>query len=541
MYCVLFLLLSFFLLSKTSFSSEIQETSAILTQRIFPNVQFVRGFAGIESWGIWTNGDEAQFEIDPDQFSPGSSHVLTVDLSSFLPTPTSSLNIEFMMYGQTLYSSVFNSGSCQQKIEIPIIEKYTENLVIYIKIVGASSPFEHGMSEDRRKLGLGFNSISIDTVDIFNERTISQYHHYFDGAKDFRQIGAEKYRLFKPVSYTLKTINFGEESFYRPCGWFDSELTTNGGEVFALSNVVVSLGNETGLIVEKDSDAVLYARESVPGVGYKTRNVKSFIRHFPGKSCLFRPSYFFSTHYYDFLLYFLPSINFLDQKEPSMKYFMHKRLKSYEREGLQAIGLESSKIIPIEPNLQRGVLHASFEEAYFTSLCNVDWKSGDDKEYFPEVIAFLREKFLDSQTLESEALRKKIYISRADAQNFVGVRSTRSPYNEIEICSYLETLGFEIITLDGKTIREQARIFNESSVVIAPHGAGLTNIVFCQPGTKVLELFSPRFFSLAYIHLSSLLNLKHAHIMGDTRSEDVDFLANFHIDLEEIKSFLDAI
>lgn len=52
-----------------------------------------------------------------------------------------------------------------------------------------------------------------------------------------------------------------------------------------------------------------------------------------------------------------------------------------------------------------------------------------------------------------------------------------------------EIPGLEPVVLEELSPRQQIRLFSEAAVVVAPHGAGLANLVFCSPGAKILELF----------------------------------------------------
>jgi capsular polysaccharide biosynthesis protein len=45
---------------------------------------------------------------------------------------------------------------------------------------------------------------------------------------------------------------------------------------------------------------------------------------------------------------------------------------------------------------------------------------------------------------------------------------------------------------DELSVGDQMRIFERSTVVIGMHGAGLANILFCAPGTHVVELLPVR-------------------------------------------------
>lgn len=76
---------------------------------------------------------------------------------------------------------------------------------------------------------------------------------------------------------------------------------------------------------------------------------------------------------------------------------------------------------------------------------------------------------------------RKIYISRKFARR-------RHLVNEAEWMPRLEREGFENVYLENLTIPEQIQLFQETSHIVAPHGAGLTNIVFTHPSTRILEI-----------------------------------------------------
>ena len=76
---------------------------------------------------------------------------------------------------------------------------------------------------------------------------------------------------------------------------------------------------------------------------------------------------------------------------------------------------------------------------------------------------------------------RKIFISRKDA-------SSRTITNEDEIINFLNNNNFEIINLSEKKFIDQVKIFNSAKLVVAMHGAGLTNLLFCKSNTKVIEI-----------------------------------------------------
>lgn len=79
----------------------------------------------------------------------------------------------------------------------------------------------------------------------------------------------------------------------------------------------------------------------------------------------------------------------------------------------------------------------------------------------------------------------------------------------LEATQYLKKKkkNFKIVELENLPFIEQVRLFYQSKVVIGIHGGGLSNIIFCQKGIKVLEL-GPRLVP-CYKNLSHNLKLKY--------------------------------
>ena len=121
---------------------------------------------------------------------------------------------------------------------------------------------------------------------------------------------------------------------------------------------------------------------------------------------------------------------------------------------------------------------------------------------------FLRNTFLNKQATEKSGKLERIYISRANVAN-------RRIINEDELISLLNNFGFQAVTLESMSVAEQASLMADAKVIVAPHGGGLTNIVFCSPGTKVIEIFSPNFVYPCYWLISNLVGLKYYYLLGE--------------------------
>ena len=91
--------------------------------------------------------------------------------------------------------------------------------------------------------------------------------------------------------------------------------------------------------------------------------------------------------------------------------------------------------------------------------------------------------------------KRRIFVSRADAL-------TRRVVNENEVLDALKPLGFESVLLTGMTVAEQRDLFREAECVVMPHGAGCANMIFCGPGTKIIEFLPASYLHPMYQHIA---------------------------------------
>ena len=93
----------------------------------------------------------------------------------------------------------------------------------------------------------------------------------------------------------------------------------------------------------------------------------------------------------------------------------------------------------------------------------------------------------------------------------------RNPTNLDEVEDIARELGFEVY--DPAEHPDQASDFAEASVVVGPSGAALQNIVFCAPGTTVVELFSDAHVYAYHATMAQAAELRYGYVLGE--SDDV--------------------
>jgi capsular polysaccharide biosynthesis protein len=115
-----------------------------------------------------------------------------------------------------------------------------------------------------------------------------------------------------------------------------------------------------------------------------------------------------------------------------------------------------------------------------------------------------------SAAVATEATEKplRLFISRRHAR-------TRTVANEEELLPILDRHGFTPISTENLSLPDQIRLFRSAEAVIAPHGAGLTNLIYSPPGTSVLELFSTDTIRRCYWTLSHELGHPYRFLIGD--------------------------
>ena len=123
----------------------------------------------------------------------------------------------------------------------------------------------------------------------------------------------------------------------------------------------------------------------------------------------------------------------------------------------------------------------------------------------------------------------KIYITRSN--------SDRSPRGELNFHERLQEIGIQVVFLEQMSLTEQIETVSNAEAVVGPHGAGLANIAFLEPGSKVIELSSGNRFESCYRRIAVLSNLDYTYLGIRGNAED-QFGLFLEEDFERIQHFL---
>ena len=259
--------------------------------------------------------------------------------------------------------------------------------------------------------------------------------------------------------------------------------------------------HDAGVVMVGD-DAVL---EDVSGLGFASDNPTNplHMSHLPRPRQTPHTVAVLTTgpnhNYYHWLLEAIPRLDLYERSGlPIDRYYapIHSR---FQRETLALLGIPREQIVP-------ATRHTHLAPARLVVSS------------FHGSLSRVKTDFLFRRLTAHVGLwagpSPRIFISR-------GSRGVRSIVNEREVLRVLRPLGFERLRLEGMPLAKQIAVFSRAECVVGPHGAGLTNLTFCRPGTKVVEIGTPYrpwacFYEIAHhrgldyhLHMASPTRVRH--------------------------------
>jgi Glycosyltransferase 61 len=196
-----------------------------------------------------------------------------------------------------------------------------------------------------------------------------------------------------------------------------------------------------------------------------------------------------SGNYYHWLLDLVPRVLLLKHAAQNFSNYdallLNGSRANYEREILAALGVPPEKVRYVDSRERFQIASAVIPSMDINVIA--PWK-----------VYGLR----DLPFSGKQNQHRRIYLSRARA-------AVRRIANEKQISEVMRHRNFEIVEPENLSWREQANLFAGASVIVAPHGAALANIVFCQLGTRVVEISTRAGYRDWYWQLAAVAGLSY--------------------------------
>lgn len=289
-------------------------------------------------------------------------------------------------------------------------------------------------------------------------------------------------------------------------------ITNNKGELYDGNGCFIDFPRELGSKQRKNLD------------------ISSAAKNFSGHVvvCLVHECRNYS--YYHWTYETLPKLIYLSQNKDKIKtekIYFHCGIfgVSYQRQALKRLGFKFWQLIDA-----RRCKSLIAKEIIAIKL------HSERRNPTPELCQMIKSAFVNCRSTEPF---RKIYLTREH------VKSGRKIINELQLRDLLITKGFQIVIPDKLSVANQAKLFNESKCIISPHGAALANLVFCEPNTRVLELFNQPDRSTwrpSYSNISETCNLELKALAPAQAEKNLEshHRSDFYADLDSIKAILES-
>ena len=235
------------------------------------------------------------------------------------------------------------------------------------------------------------------------------------------------------------------------------------------------------------------------------------------------------NNYAHWMLDVLPRIKLLLSKMliSEIKNIYVTKLNKFQNQSFSFLGLKTFKII--DPNIFRhvkadqiiSVSHPYyFKKTWFYAQSNLpSW-----------IIKFLRNDISKKVKFKKKSY-KRIFIDRSDS-----LQNHSKLINNNEVIKYLKSKRFKCLRLTELNLKDQISIFKNCNTIIAPHGAGLTNIAFCKKNTKVIEIIPHDNKNYLFKRISKINKLKYKSIYLDKIYNNKN--GDMHLNLDDLKKYL---
>ena len=227
-------------------------------------------------------------------------------------------------------------------------------------------------------------------------------------------------------------------------------------------------------------------------------------------------------NYYHWMVQCVPAIlSYFKVFGRELKIVVPSQLSTVHMETIKRIGISENELLRAVEGSQ---LHAD-HIFYSTFLSGAN-------SFLPSALAVESFGLIARKTPQTDPrnLPEIFYIERRDTKH-------RSVSNEAEVIRVLESLGVPSLSMTGRSLDEQVELFSNARLVIAGHGAGLTNIGFCPNTTILYELMPSHYINRCFAAIAAS---KQMHYWVDVFPSDElhpqgPHRTSWHIEVEILK------
>lgn len=233
------------------------------------------------------------------------------------------------------------------------------------------------------------------------------------------------------------------------------------------------------------------------GTGFLNRRSRFLVRRYRGN--WFSLPMYWSWGYFHWFCDVLPRLHqILDKLPDDTRFLIQDNPPSWMLDSLSIFGINRERCVSLSHRFP-----VQLERLYYCPPV------GMTNDHDPEAVGWVRETFQKVLPAPPKRTDRRLYVSRHKAL-------CRKIINEEAFFESLRPLGFERVLAEDMSLREQIELFASASVLIGPHGAGFTNMLFMPEGSTILECFEPRTLRRCYGTLSAACGHAYYAVVGET-------------------------
>jgi capsular polysaccharide biosynthesis protein len=228
-------------------------------------------------------------------------------------------------------------------------------------------------------------------------------------------------------------------------------------------------------------------------------------------------------NYGHWFIYTLPMLEiywkFIDKQEIDY-YYIGGSLANFQKETLVALGIKEEKVVTFPSKPDRAI------------TCVIDRKIQNNGHKYPTIFGyrFARNLFLPKDNCANKKYPKRLYVKRGNVDH-------REVINDNEVVEYLESIGFESLTMQGRTIQEQADIYYNADAIVSVCGSALTNLLFIREKITVIEIFPFGYLDGFFYALSSYAQANYHYLIGEEipNNPSAPHFSNLKVNINKLK------
>lgn len=220
--------------------------------------------------------------------------------------------------------------------------------------------------------------------------------------------------------------------------------------------------------------------------------------------------------YYHFVLECLPKLFLLKDYIDSSVVLFPAKWSLFHRQWFELLQVKQIQLI-------------NDNEVVKTPLAITTGFPARDLNHHHLVIPQFREWVLSHLKDPGTLQHKKIFVGRKNPKH-------RILLNSDEVSGLLHKYGFTYIEMEDFSVEDQVKLFSNVDQVICVHGAALSNISFCKPGTKIIDLMHEDFKQWCFLKLARVLKLSYTIIPceGPNEHNQLPGYRNISVNIQQL-------